>query len=314
MRKLRSASVRLVLAGILYVVIFRTVSFTDIRSVVTPALGFAMALTVILTLVQAALCTARWLLLSEAATNVPNFRISFLVYMEGLFFNQAFPSIVSGDAVRVLRWRAAGVRTADAVSSVIVDRMFGVSGVSVLALVSVWLLWRWPVETYKLLAIAGLSSMVIACCAVALLAMRSERLAAAIGRIPRLRPVLDELTKFRPNARVAVACVAYSVSGQVLSGIGVYFLARSLGVALPPAILVTVTSVVVLLSMIPISLAGWGVREAGFLAILVPLGAKGDASVLLGFMFGLTALAAALPGGFSVALGLTATPKPLPGG
>jgi uncharacterized membrane protein YbhN (UPF0104 family) len=81
--------------------------------------------------------------------------------------------------------------------------------------------------------------------------------------------------------------------------------------------LISVTGIILLVSMIPISLAGWGIREAGFIALLVPMGVNSTSALALGVAFGFSQLLSSLPGGLSILIGLAkhqpahVLPKPL---
>jgi hypothetical protein len=56
-------------------------------------------------------------------------------------------------------------------------------------------------------------------------------------------------------------------------------------------------SIVPILSALPISLAGWGVREFSVVALLGLLGIKREAALLLSVEFGLIGTLMSLPGG-----------------
>jgi hypothetical protein len=102
-----------------------------------------------------------------------------------------------------------------------------------------------------------------------------------------------------------------SVVAQILPGISVFLLAIALGIDISFVLAISVTGAILLISMVPVSLAGWGVREAGFLVILVPLGAPSEETLILGISFGLAGLCGALLGGLSIALGWS---EPTPSG
>jgi uncharacterized protein (TIRG00374 family) len=150
LRKALIFGARLAIVVVLYVAIGRTVRWPQMTVELSSSLAYALAGAVFLTLLQAAICTTRWLLIARPAAAVPGFRLSFLAYAEGLFVNQALPSVVGGDALRVVRWREHGVRLADAVITVLLDRVFGVFGAAVLALLAIGLLWRANFSEYWL--------------------------------------------------------------------------------------------------------------------------------------------------------------------
>jgi uncharacterized membrane protein YbhN (UPF0104 family) len=271
----------------------------------TPSLFVALSVNIVLNIAQALLCTFRWRLLATNCANIPGFGKSFAAYMDGKFFNQALPSIIGGDAVRVMRWRAFHVRVSEAVLSVLRDRIFGAIGAAFLALIACALLWNQPIERYKVLSLSALSIAVILGCAMALTLSQWPRFSALFIRIRSLYALALRLVA-KPLTRSQIwASLAIAIAAQLLPGLGVFFLVTALAIDISLVLAVSVTGAILLISMIPISLAGWGVREAGFLAILVPLGVAGEKALMLGICFGMAGLCAALLGGVSLGLGLS---------
>jgi len=297
---------RFAVVVILYWAIGRAVDLPRMTAELTASLVYALAGAIFLTLLQATICTLRWVLIARPAKRVPGFRTSFLAYVEGMFVNQALPSVVGGDALRVVRWSEHGVSVADAITTVLLDRIFGVFGAAALALVAVALLWNAPYARYWLTLGALASVGVLGGCVVVFTLAGWQRLREVFRFSGRAARVAAEIFRFRLPRKDFSICIAYSLAVHVLSGVGALILGRSLGIQVAAPILITVTALIVLVSMIPISLAGWGVREAGFLAVLLPLGVTAEKAVLLGVLFGLQGLLAALMGGVSMLFGLSA--------
>ena len=296
------------LVVLVYVAIGRTIKFSEMAIELTASLAYAVGGAIMLTLIQAAICAYRWIVVARATPNVPGFRPSFLAYMEGLFVNQVLPSVVGGDALRVIRWREYGVSTAEAVVSVLGDRVFGVLGAAVLALVAVTQLWSFDVGQYWLPVAGALAVAAILGCIVFFVLASSQWIPGLLQRSTRLVRFAERIASVDLGRTDFVACTLLSIAGQVLAGVSVLLIARNLGIQTPALVIVTVTALIVLISMVPISLAGWGVREASFLAILLPLGVSAEKAVLLGVLFGLQGLLASLIGGVSLLLQLSSPP------
>ena len=263
----------------------------------------AMVVAGFLNIFQSVVCTVRWSLIARRSSP-PSFLLSFWAYLEGCFFNQALPSFVGGDAVRVMRWHENGVAVGAASVAVFLDRIFGALGAAMLALAACFLLRHTPVEQYKILLTGLLSAGIVSISCAILIWIRWSPFRNLFESHARLWSLMAVILDWRPNAKETTVLVILGVAGQVLAGLAVYALALALHIALSPVLMVSVTGIILLLSMIPISLAGWGVREAGFIALLVPLGVDSSLALTLGVAFGLSALAGALPGGISVLFGL----------
>jgi glycosyltransferase 2 family protein len=302
-RKWALLAARLLLVGVIYLVIFRSVSLREILPLLTPAFGWALAAGVVLNLLQAASCTVRWRLLARSIPQRPGFLHSFAAYLEGLFFNQALPSFIGGDALRMLRWRAFGVSIHGAFVAVLRDRLFGAIGAAVLAVFACQLLWEQPIPRLTVLGALGLGLAALGGGAGVLLVIQSRRVTRWLSRFARLHGILHRISDKPLGIKVYGLATVYSIAGQLLSGFSVLLVARSIGIELPATLLVMVTGIILVVSMIPISFAGWGVREASFLTLLTPLGAAPERVMLLGISLGLISLLGALPGGLSILAG-----------
>jgi len=312
--QVKKTALILVKAGVvvaIYAVVLRRVSFSRIESLLTPGFCLALFIGVLLNLAQAILCTLRWMAVARGVANVPSFFQSLSAYLEGLFFNQALPSFVGGDAVRVVRWRAAGVILPDAVLSVLRDRLFGAMGAALLALVACGWMYFTPIETYKVDAAIMLSAAALLGSIGVLLALQSNPLARMVERYPRIQAFMKHVADSPLRGRQWLELMSNSVVGQIFSGLSVYFLALSIGIRLPAVFLIAFTGVVLVVSMIPISLAGWGIREASFLAVLTPLGVPSESAIVLSIGFGLSVLLGAMPGGLCLLMGLS-NPRDVP--
>jgi hypothetical protein len=294
---------RLTLVAVIYYVIFRSVSLRQVLPLLTAAFAWAMAAGVLLNLLQAALCTVRWRLLARTLPLRPGFVSSFATYVEALFFNQALPSFIGGDALRVLRWRSLGVGLHGAFVSVLRDRLFGAIGAALLALFACVLLWWQPIPKLTVLGALALGMAALCGGAGVLLVIQSRRVTRWLARFPRLHGILHRISDEPLGVRVYALSTVYSIVGQLLSGVSVLLVARSIGIELPGLLLVMITGIILVVSMIPISFAGWGVREASFLTLLTPLGESPERAMLLGISLGLISLLGALPGGLSILVG-----------
>ena len=310
-RKLMVA-VRASVVVVIFIFILHSANVAKIVARLNGATALVFAAGVLLLLGQAGLCTARWRLLLEFAPSRPSFSVSYRAFLEGAFFNEALPSTVGGDAWRVLRWRAAGVSLRAAAASVFMDRLSGVMGVAILAILASLLLSRHGLEAYWTLSVFLLSTLII-CGGVTFIAV-VRIWGVPFRHLTRFNDAIANLQKSLVLDHRYLASLIYSVAGHCVSGIAIYLTARNLGVGLSPVLIVSVTACMLLIVMIPISLAGWGVREASLITLLAPFGVNSQDALLIGILFGLMSLVAALPGGLSFLVGRQAVYRNAPEG
>jgi hypothetical protein len=70
----------------------------------------------------------------------------------------------------------------------------------------------------------------------------------------------------------------------------------TLGITIGPIAMAAVMSLVTLVVILPISIAGWGVREVSFVTLLGLLGVEREAALLLSVEVGLLTMLVSLPG------------------
>jgi uncharacterized protein (TIRG00374 family) len=256
----------------------------------TLVLVFAIALTV------ASMHTGRWLAVVKATGNQLGFRNALQLVLIGHFFNQTLPSAIGGDAVRIWCAYRAGMRLNVAAASVIVDRAFTLF--SLFVLTAAGLPWLFDLVTdaaarwaLVLTLIAGIIGFFV------FLAL--TRLPAFLSRWRAVRALLSvahlsRAIMFEP--RYVLPVLGCSIASFCVFSLIVFFLAQAIKLPVTLVQCVLLVPPVILISVLPVSIAGWGLREGAMVVafgfIHVPAGAAFAVSVL----FGLTIAAASLPG------------------
>ena len=214
-----------------------------------------------------------------------------------LFFNQVLPSTIGGDGMRIWFLRGMGRPVGLAFRSVLIDRLIGFFGLLLLGLVgSLYLMARLedagPVWVVALVSLGGLVLIVLA-----------PTLVAAMAWLPfdRIRQALETLARevnllARDRPRLA-RLVGASILGQLALAGAVYCLARDLEVPLDLLSAFAVVPGVMVAASVPISIAGWGVREATMVVGLGLLGVGQSDAAIISIGFGVLVLIFGLLGG-----------------
>lgn len=238
----------------------------------------------------------RWqMVLAANGTPLP-FPQVLSILLIGHFFNQTLPSSVGGDAVRMWCAYRAGLSASDAVTTVILDRAASLLGMLVLTACGLpWLLGLIP-DSRARLAVVILVASGIGGFATA---------AALVSFFPRLpkwrivRPLLVLVALLRrvtASPRYFSAILALSVTVGVVFSAMVFQASRSLGAGLSLAECVLLVPPVLLVSAIPVSVAGWGLREGAMVVALGFVGVAPAPAFAISVLFGLAIVAASLPG------------------
>lgn len=221
----------------------------------------------------------------------------------GIFFNQVLPSSVGGDVVRVWLLRRHGLNVGEAGLAVLIDRLSGLAALAAIALGGLaWLPALAGSEAMIPSLAAGLAAIPAAFVLLALLAPRLTALAARTRAVAFPAALAMGIRRLTVSPRDRWPVLAASLAMHGMTVVAAWVLARGMGLPIALIDLGVVMPPVLLLTILPVSVAGWGIREGG---LVVGLGAFGIASgdaLALGLALGLGTLITGLPGGILLAL------------
>jgi glycosyltransferase 2 family protein len=227
-------------------------------------------------------------------------------YVVGLFFNNVLPTTVGGDAVRA--WQAARETgdVAEAVGSVITERLVAGAALGVTALLGV----PFVGATARLaLLVALFLAIDLALVAAFLVPRIAEGVATSL--LPRRLATARETVAATVGAvreslrtpRLFARVFALSVLFQLLVAAVNACLFAAMGVPVSLARCVVYTPMIFTLTMLPVSLSGLGVREAAYASFFAQAGVTRADAVTASLLFFLVVGIASLPGAPLFALG-----------
>ncbi|MBT5572586.1 MAG: flippase-like domain-containing protein [Alphaproteobacteria bacterium] len=289
--------VKILLSVSLIYFLFTQIDLIAIRDKIVGIDANWIVLVALIYLTQVVCAAIRWhYVLRSLNQNLP-LPTALRLIMVGQFFNQCLPSNIGGDAMRMYYLRGAGIETNPAVSSVLLDRIMGLIVLIALSTVSL------PFLANRIddpLAIAGLAALVGAgWFAVLALFVLDNPLTHRF----RAHKFLGLLIGLSQNARALVchrsaAASVFSTSILIhLCSIGIaWTIDKALGgdasfmiylIAMVPTLLVV---------SIPVSIAGWGVREQALVIILGGMGIASAHAFSVSILFGTVLILGSIPG------------------
>jgi len=224
-------------------------------------------------------------------------REALTINMIGLFFNQSLPSTMGGDAMRIWRLARRGAPLGAAVNGVLLDRITALIGIVLLILVTLPVLFgvaedRQPVIAFSIVLGIGIVGIVI------VLAIRRVPAFLEHRRIVRgIGTLIADLRRIVLRTRHAVPVLGVAIIGHTMTAAIVYGLALAYGVGVGYVECLVLVSPVTLISVVPISIAGWGVREGAMVAAFALVGVAAADALVLSVAFGLINVLIGLPGG-----------------
>jgi glycosyltransferase 2 family protein len=244
------------------------------------------------------LSAMRWATLLKIQSIDFSFRATVLLYWIGCFFNSFLPTSVGGDVVRSYLASKHNGKIMDTAISVIAERVAGVAALMILFSMGVIWLQFFSAEE-SLWKFAGFSSagfIGVGCVSSARKALWDTALVRTELR-EKFNRIGAVLLTYKLHKRKLWRILILSVLLQINVIVYYYIIAAALGIQLSVFYFCLFIPPIIILTMLPISVGGVGVREAAFLFFFVPLGITPAEIVSLSLWSYILALLANLSGG-----------------
>ena len=111
--------------GLLIWLVFTKVNFVELKQHFNSIKGITIVYVLALLCVQSLLAGIRWRIVMALFDRVLSLALTVRIYFEGMFFNQALPSTVGGDGIRIYRVFKLGLPFGAAFNGVLLDRVAG---------------------------------------------------------------------------------------------------------------------------------------------------------------------------------------------
>jgi len=287
----------------LFLYIFNKIDFHQFGVTLINASIPTLFLAFLLLWVAHFICIYRWRLLMRPLMPVLSTIRLFGIYCIGLFFNLIFPTVIGGDVVKMYYAGRPHRTYAESFAATFLDRDAGMLAMMIIACAAI---------IFHPVKVPGIPVTII------LWSIFATFLA---GNIAVFTPVfhkklIDLLRRVglqRVATKIQVISDAFQIMGrhpllllgaflisfvnQVLVISVTWITAIALHVHLSFVWFLLFVPVVTLISMIPISLNGMGLREYGFLTLFSAIGVSAEACIALGLISSLVIILSSIPGG-----------------
>jgi glycosyltransferase 2 family protein len=236
---------------------------------------------------QAVLVSFRWQRIAQSCGADISPRRAVLYTYIGAFFGQVLPSTVGGDAARIwLLARDAGAWKAP-IFSVLIDRAAGLIWLAVLVLVCLpWslALIQNPIgrTALVLIGIVGAAAPV-GLFALSLLGRTSFAQWKGVRHVTDIAGVAWSVLT---SARNGIVIAATSIAVHAMTVAILWFCAQAIGSSFTLLNSLLLIPPVILIAAIPVSIAGWGLRENAMIAAFAYAGLPDSDGLLVSILFG----------------------------
>lgn len=297
------AFVKLAVTVLLFLYIFRNIDFQRFGATLKNARLSILVVGFLVLFIGHYICIYRWRMLMRPLMPVLSLLQLFGIYCIGLFFNLIFPTVIGGDVVKMYYAGRPSKSYAQSFAATFLDRDAGMLAMMIIACVAILV---HPVS------VPGIPvSLIIWSVFAAFIAGNVAIFAPYFHR--RLTDLLRRLHLQKIATKVDMISNAFQIMGkhrvlllgsllisfvnQLLVIAVTWIMALGLRLYIAPLWFLVFVPVITLISMIPISLNGMGLREYAFMSLFGATGVAPASCIALGLLSSIVIVLSSLPGG-----------------
>jgi uncharacterized protein (TIRG00374 family) len=303
MKNVLTAILKTAVTALLFYFLFRKASFQEFFETLRHARLDILLLGFFVLWLGHYMCIFRWRMLMRPLMPVLSISNLFGIYCIGLFFNLAFPTAVGGDVVKMYYAGKPSKRFAQSFAATFLDRDAGMFAMMIIAsaatVIHPVLLPAIPVS---LIIWSALITFLLANIAIFMPSwhhlltglLTRARLMRVARKIDTISGVFQVIGKHRD---ILLNSLAISLINQALVISVTWIMAIGLNIEVSPHYFLVFVPVITLVSMIPLSLNGMGLREYAFLSLFGAIGVDRESCIALGLLSSILTIVSAIPGG-----------------
>jgi glycosyltransferase 2 family protein len=267
-----------------------------LESVLTAQNGNLLAAAAALIAMQINLGGMRWgtLLSAMSGGRPPALLTVQAIFYVSTFFNYLPLGTVGGDVARVWLARRLPLAVSQVVLSILLDRILVIGALIILAVATL------PSIAHPFARTACFAGAAILMAGIVgfFLLRPIERVADRWRDVWLVSSILWACEELRRTMRGAgLFALVYALLAAASGALAAYCISLSLGVDVGLMAMIAVMSFVAFATALPISVAGWGVREVSMVSLLGLLGIDREAALVLSIEFGIINTLICVPGG-----------------
>ncbi|HYY33057.1 MAG TPA: lysylphosphatidylglycerol synthase transmembrane domain-containing protein [Gaiellaceae bacterium] len=232
------------------------------------------------------------------------------LYLIGYAASQVLPTGIGGDAVRIVEHvRKRPDVKGETAAAVLMERVVGSAGILVVVAIGLALAVGRYSHIGPFIWVEGASVVVLLALGVLVFSRRANSFLqehvfprGAAMRLHRpLSAVWTALHGYRWRPQALALALTVSVAVQFVRIVIIWLCGEAVGVEVSPLVYIILGPLLFLVSTVPVTVNGLGVRESFFVFFLGRFGVPTDAAFAAGFMYLAVTIATAFPGGIILA-------------
>jgi glycosyltransferase 2 family protein len=297
------AIIKLTVTVLLFLYIFQKIDFHEFGATLRNARLDVLAAGFALLWIGHYICIYRWRMLMRPLMPVISLSQLFGIYCIGLFFNLTFPTVVGGDVVKMYYAGKPSKCYAQSFAATFLDRDAGMFAMMIIACTAILIypvivpgisvsLIVWGAFIAFVLGNIGIFSPYFHGVLTGLLhRVNLSKIAKKVDTISSAFQIMGK------HKGVLLASLVISFFNQLLVIAVTWIMALGLRLDISIIYFLIFVPVITLISMIPISLNGMGLREYAFMSLFGAVGVLHASCIALGVLSSIVIILSSLPGG-----------------
>ncbi|WP_022850066.1 lysylphosphatidylglycerol synthase transmembrane domain-containing protein [Limisalsivibrio acetivorans] len=287
--------IKFAVSAVLLFFVFRMVDFGEFFAITASASIPLILGALILQTLSTITASYRWYLIMNALKFPGSVLFYGKSYFKGSYFNQVLPGSIGGDAVRILEVsNAYKCKKREAFYGIFIDRIVGLLGLLALNfaanLINRGLLPEWLYKLIMGIGLVGFGGFFM------FLLIAGHPFFTKYQLLRLFHNIRARFLRVYNSAKNIAVQSGLSLLTHLFSVLSIFALGNALGLDYPLYVYMVTVPPVLLLLIVPISLAGWGVREGAMVGIFMLVGAPRESVLSISILYGLILIVSSLPG------------------
>lgn len=294
---------RFVVSAALLLWLLRMVQFEELKTALYDSKWFLFIISTLIAWARLIVASCRWhIILAADSTNISIFRL-FYWYMIASFFNIFLPTAMGGDIMRIYELAKYNSKKAEAVASVLMERILGLFALIGMATVALFLSAQARHEPRIYVSVLVISSVSFMVSVLLFYPPFSRAIIRFSGRVrlgkigAKLGNAHNAFYKLQVHRKAIILAFSVSILFQVIGVFCIYLIGMALDINAPLPFYFLSLPIIYLVTMVPVSINGMGVREGAFVFFFTSIGNSTASALMLSFLSFAQLIATGLLGG-----------------
>ena len=280
----------------LFVFIFYSIDINSTLKIIKNLSFYYFVMSLIVLVLQTFIASIRWQnVLKSLQMHIPYLTILKFQWI-AIFFNQSLPSSIGGDAFRGYYLHREGFSVNKSALGVLLDRFLGVIGLTTIVIFTLPLLFNLINDSMArhgmILVAIGMLLLIFIILLLDFFSFLPPRWKIIRGMHSLSKEGRKIILSFSPG----IFLVLISVVIHFLSVLSIVILSYGIQLNLEWSKVLLIVPLVTLVMIVPISIAGWGVREGAMVVGLGYMGVLQEEALALSLLYGVSLLMLSFPG------------------